>query len=280
MADITDGLNIRFKTALESKTEREFYMSLFHYFDYIYKTPKLKKIFDNSEEKYHSAFSEIWKERRKDYTQKELDEKSAQVYKLERFNLYAVGCYIEGRIYWPIDDYKNNNEPDEKQDLKAVILVKGSDYATKLKCWDKESIRIYKRWYEGNRNEYEVELRRFHIMFLDELNKQSEIIPEQKNTNFSLNAETGQFKYLNTEGILSPTSREFKFLKVLYTSPEYQATYKDLCNNPDKVLSYHKNMMTETIKVLKRKLKITPKKKGSNPDIIKNISKYGYKLDI
>lgn len=91
---LIDGLDTRYNTVLYSKSDRDFYMSLYHYYDYIYKTPELKTILDQSEQEYAVKFyDEIWKEKRK-YTEEELDDRSAQVSKLERFNLYAVGCTI------------------------------------------------------------------------------------------------------------------------------------------------------------------------------------------
>lgn len=171
MKDLVDGLNIRYNTALESVSDRDFYMGLYHYFDFIQKTPQLKDIFDSSEREYQTKFhDEIWKEKRK-YSEEELDVRSSQVSKLERFNLYSVGCTIFVRIYSPIDDYKNTPELDPDQDPVALILTRGVDYVVALGKWSKDIIRVYNKWFDGKRNYYETEFRRFHIMLLDELAK-------------------------------------------------------------------------------------------------------------
>ncbi|MDD4804057.1 MAG: hypothetical protein PHN69_02690 [Candidatus Pacebacteria bacterium] len=179
MKELIDGLNTRLNITLQSTSERDFYMSLYYYFDYVHKTSSLIKIFDKSEKEYSKAFNDIWKEK-KQYTEEELDEKSSQVVKLERFNLFAVGSTILVRIYLPIDDYKNTSEPDEKQDPVAIILIHGIDYALELgkrdkylnlTRWNKEFLRSYRNWFEGKRNYYESIIRRFHLMFLDELSK-------------------------------------------------------------------------------------------------------------
>ena len=113
-----------------------------------------------------------------------------------------------------------------------------------------------------------------------ELAKIKEPIKNNLETEFYLNIDTGDFRYHKINNVLSPKSREFRFLKTLYSAPDHQATYKELSGNPETVSKNDKIMLTETIKIVKRKLGILPKNKFSNPDMVKNISKYGYKLDI
>ena len=169
MKDLTDGLNTRFNIALQSTSEKEFYQSLYHYFDYIHKTPELKSIYAESEDKYRNEHIKIWEKR--PMIDEEADEAERQTMKLERFNLFALGCSIDVLIHTPIDDYRNTPESDGKQDPIAVMLMKGLKYTIGLKKWRTENLKVYARWFDGKRNQYEVELRRFHLMFLEELAK-------------------------------------------------------------------------------------------------------------
>lgn len=280
MKELIDGLNNRLEIALKSKTEREFYQSLYHYYDFVYKTPALRKILDKSEKEYSHEFGNIWDDKDKKYTEEELVIKRAEVYKLERFNLFALGCGILMRIYLPIDDYRNTNAPDNKQDPVAVILMKGVDYAIKLKKWEKDELKSYNRWFEGERNMYEAELRQFHLMFLEELSKIKKIAIGDKVNDFVFDHSTGYFEYWKNKGTMSPKSREYRFLNALYSSSLKQATYGELLGLDKDASSSDRIMLAEVVKVVKRKLGIGTKDKKGNPNIIKNISKYGYKLDI
>ena len=99
-------------------------------------------------------------------------------------------------------------------------------------------------------------------------------------SNLKINLNTGEFKYHNTAGYFSSGSKELAFLKILYMSPTHQATYNELCGRPEILFSNDKLNLNETIKSLKRKLNIIPKTKGSNPNIIKSVPKYGYRLEL
>lgn len=175
MSDLKDDLNTRFNIATQSSSEHEFYLNVYQYFDFIYKTPELKDIWDENEKEYRKKHIAIWKKR--PMTDEEAEEADAQTIKLERFSLYAVGSFMEGRIYLPIDDYKKTNEPDTEQDPVAVILVRGAKYAatlarpTTIGKWNKDALKSYSRWFEGKRGFYESQLRRLHAMLLDEISK-------------------------------------------------------------------------------------------------------------
>lgn len=170
MDSLINGLNTRFDIVSKSASEKEFHLNLHSYFDFIQKTEILRNIIDKSEQEHINSFREIWSEHR-EYTEEELDERSSQVSKLERFNLYAVGCTILVRIYYPIEYYKNTIELDQHQDPIALLLVRGFKYTLGLKRWSKERLTLYNKWFDGKRGMYEAELRRFHLMFLDELTK-------------------------------------------------------------------------------------------------------------
>ena len=54
MDSILTALNKRFDIVLQESTDKEFYLSLYHYFDYIETTQELKSIFDQSERDYYT----------------------------------------------------------------------------------------------------------------------------------------------------------------------------------------------------------------------------------
>ncbi|EKD86570.1 MAG: hypothetical protein ACD_37C00234G0009 [uncultured bacterium] len=167
--ELADNLNTRFNIAVRSSSELEFYQNLYHYFDFIHKTPELLAIFEASDRDYGKKHSAIWKNR--SMTEEEIKEAAAQTTKLERFNLFAVAASIYARIYYPLDHYRNSSESDQDQDIVAVILMRGAGYAASLKKWSKEDLKFYTRWFDGRRDHYERELRLFHAMFLDELSR-------------------------------------------------------------------------------------------------------------
>ena len=113
MDNLITGLNKRYDIVIQSTSDKEFYLNLHQYFDYIYKNEALKAFIDNSQKVYSKAMYEIWGDYRP-YTQEELDTNSAKVSKLERFNLYALQAGIYVRVYLPIEDYKTTTETDDK----------------------------------------------------------------------------------------------------------------------------------------------------------------------
>jgi hypothetical protein len=185
MDTLITGLNKRYDIVIQSTSDKEFYLNIHQYFDYIYKNEVLKAFIDNSQKTYAKAMYEIWGDYRP-YTQEELDTNSAKVCKLEHFNLYAMQAGIYVRVYLPIEDYKTTTDTDDKQDPVVVILMRGFDYALNLNVWSKGELKEYKKWFEG-RGRYEPELRRIHLILLDELNKPNlatEDIPKKPELSF------------------------------------------------------------------------------------------------
>ncbi len=176
MLNLSEALTARYEILRQSTTDREFYMNVYHYFYFIENTPQLQAILEESENDYRLKHIEIWKKR--PMTEPEADNASEQSIKLERFNLFCIGAFAQGRIYDPIDDYKNSPDLDRDQDPVAVILVRGIDYAHSLKKWSPDNLKTYNKWFEGMRSKYESSMRRFHLMFLDELNKPRTARPE------------------------------------------------------------------------------------------------------
>ncbi|MEK7095094.1 MAG: hypothetical protein AAB917_00355 [Patescibacteria group bacterium] len=289
MKDLIDGLNTRYNICAQTTSEREFYLLLYYYFDYIIKTPELHSVFEQSEHEYHQAHGKLWSKPR--LTDEEADIAEAKTIKLEKFNLFSVGAWIHGRIYLPVDDYRNTDDPDYRQDPVAVILLKGYDY-TKTLQWRfpeiTERLRVLNRWFEGKRDRYEKDLRQFHLMFLDELDKikvgEKPLVSIEKNysTPFSFNERTGDFTFLKTKGNISPGSQEYKVFITLYNGNEYMAEYLDILKsispNIESVTKVNKATLHTIIRNVKEKLGILPETEASNPDIIRNIPKLGYRL--
>lgn len=172
MNNPTEALNTCFNIALQSRTNSDFYQSIYRYFDLIQKTPELKLILDESEEEHDEKLhNEIWKEKKETYPMAEANEKFRQMFKLNRFTLSTSSFDMYERIYLAIENYRNKSEPDKKQDSSAVILVHGIDYAVKLKAWGRKRIEKQHRSLENNRGVFESELRQFHAMFLVEMAK-------------------------------------------------------------------------------------------------------------
>lgn len=287
MKDLIDSLNLRYETALKSSSDSLFYQNVHHYYDLVEKTPQLNDIVKNSQEEYADKHGDIWS--KKSSTEEESKIKNGLTNKLERFNLYALSAGINMCIYLPIEEYKNSTEIDREQDPNVLLMLRGiknipKEWADKKygphNRWERKTLELYNKQYGGKRASYESELRQFHLLLVAEIEKTKVVTINKPTADFSFDTATGAFSYKKTDGTMSPKSREFHFLAVLYSSPTHQATHKELLLNADTVSKHDKITLAETIKVVKRKLGILPKNKYSNPDIIKSIPKHGYKLDI
>lgn len=135
MDSIITGLNKRFDITLQESTDKVFYLNLYHYFDYIENTQELKSIFDQSEKDYYTKFKEI--KLKNAAGQIDTETTTAQLRKLELFNLHALGCGIYMRIYIPILEYRKIEEEDDLQDPVMVLLFYGIEYAKKMKKTEK-----------------------------------------------------------------------------------------------------------------------------------------------
>lgn len=170
--DIAEGLKSRYDIVIGSKTDPEFYMNVYYYYDFLFKTPQLATIWENSAKEYAKKHGAIWPA--KAQTDEEADSRSQQVYKMEHFDLHANGCGLYVRVYLPVDDYKNTSDPDSKQDPNAVALVKGIKYAERV-CvrppmrTKKDISKSFNSWFKDMRSYYEPEFKRFHLLLLDAL---------------------------------------------------------------------------------------------------------------
>ena len=278
------GLNKRFDIALQESGDKEFYLNLYHYFEYIENTQELKSIFDQSERDYYTKLREI---RRKNATGQTDDVIArGQLRKLELFNLHALGCAIHMRIYLAISEYRKTDEADDLQDPVVVLLFYGIEYAKKTKRWDKEYLNLYNNWFSGKRSMYEAELKQFHLLMLEELAKQKPVVttPEIATVKIPLylNLTTGDFTFHKERGTFSPASQEYKILLTLLYSKDYVAThlelYKAIHQNTERISKTQRDQLSLIVRNIKRKLNILPKTEGSNFDIFKSISKIGYSL--
>lgn len=284
MDSIITGLNKRFDIALQESTDKEFYLNLYHYFDFVETTQELKSIFDQSERDYYTKFREIKLKNATD--QIDITTAKAQLRKLELFNLYALGCGIYMRIYLAISEYRKTEEEDDLQDPVIVLLFYGIEYAKKLKRWENEYLKQYNNWFGGKRSMYEAELKQFHLLMLEELAKQKPVVTPPENTSVKvplyLNLTTGDFIFHNIRETFSPATQEFKVLSTLLYSKDYVAThlelYKAIHPNAERISKTQRDQLSLIIRNIKRKLNILPKAKEINTDIFKSIPKVGYSL--
>ncbi len=285
--DLIRGLNRRFDFATNCKSEREFYEYVYHYFDYIHKTPALLGIFESAQREYSRKHGEIWEKPRYE-TEEELEVRAQATYKMEHFDMFAIASGMYVRIYWKIDNYRNTSEPDAYQDSMAVALIKGPEYAAKV-CstryperggsYKKQILKQYKNWYENKREFYGRELRDFHFLLLNAVEavtpKNDEVDPD-----FKFDITTGDFTYGKATGTLTPKTQEYVVFKYLYEN--LSASYLDIIHQYDKgiepPLKAYKSDLYIIIRNIKQKFGILPNGKDANPDFIVNVRDFGYRL--
>ena len=293
--ELVDLLNIRLEAVLQSSSDSLFYQNTHAYIDLIVKNPTLYSFLIKAEAEYSKKHWEIWNPRT--YNEDELDDRARQTYKLERFNLYTanfVGPFV--RIYSPIEDYKTSNGPTHRQDPVALIMLYGIK-STYVEHWAKnrptvpykdarKELKVYNRWFDGKRKEYELDLKQFHADFLSTVltTKEDALDTEKiiaKRPPINLDHRTGSFSFFNVAGDLNPKGQEFKVLSTLLTSEDYFAEYEILIGSyrpykpeSSKVL---KPELALIIKNIKEKLGIL-QAEHPNPDIFLNVKNVGYRL--
>lgn len=60
--DIIHGLNKHFEIVTASKTEQNFYMNVYRYFDYIFTHPELEQLYEQAGKDYRKKHGGIWAE--------------------------------------------------------------------------------------------------------------------------------------------------------------------------------------------------------------------------
>ena len=149
-----------------------------------------------------------------------------------------------------------------------------------------KELKVYNRWFDGKRKEYEEDLRQFHVDFLSTVLTEKEDILDTakiiaKRPPIYLDPHTGSFSFFNITGTLNPKGQEFKVLSTLLTSKDYFAEYPVLIQSyraykaeSSKTL---KPELTQIIKIMKEKLGIL-QAEHPNPDIFFNVKNLGYRL--
>ena len=293
--ELTDSLKIRFEAISQSPTDSQFYQNVHSYIDLIVKNPKLYSFLINAEAEYSRKHWEIWNPRTDN--EDELDDRARQTYKLERFNLYTsnfVGPFV--RIYSPIEDYKTSNDPTHRQDPVALLMLYGIK-STYAESWAKnrrttpykealKELKVYNRWFDGKRKEYEEDLKQFHVDFLSTVLTAKEDTIDTKTITvkrppINLDPRTGSFSFFNISASFNPKGQEFKVLSTLLASKDYFAEYEIL-------IASYRPYKPESSKVLKPELALIIKnikeKLGilqaeyPNPDIFLNVKNVGYRL--
>lgn len=167
MPDLAAQLDRLYTLTKESQSEPEFYVAVYQYCDLIMKNPVLREILDESEREYTLRHREIWSNYSR--TDEEATKRHDMTVRLERFNLFCDFTLPMMRIYYPLDDYMRDPAPEYKQDPAAVVMMRGLKAALKYKKWDKDTLRSFDRWYNGNRSMYETNLLKFHTKMLAKL---------------------------------------------------------------------------------------------------------------
>jgi len=284
MPSVLDSLKTRYEAMLQADTEARFYQNVHLYWDYILRTPALNDVLVASEKEYRQKHGTMWTGPAQ--TDEEADDHMERTIRLERFNLYAVGCTTLVRIYYPLDDYqKSLHESEFEQDPRAVVMMRGvdrinPDYAKKNPFkWGRDIIRSFGKWYTGQRPRYEGELKQFQLMLIDAIEKSQSVKaePVQKpaapEIPLKFNFHTGDFSLYGAEGNFSPASQEFKVLTTLLNSSEYQATFLELIQaaySPEKeATKSNKALLYKIIDGIKNKLGVS---------VISNVPRVGYRL--
>lgn len=263
MSKYLDSLNARYNAVLQSGSDHEFFENIHGYIDFIVKTPILAKIIKTAEEKYHKAHFKIWHPESND--EKEIELRSEQTDKLERFNLFASHYVtLHTRIYLPFEEYKTTEESDADQDPVALIMLKGlknvlaKNYDKQQKQsfkWGKNYLKIYNSHYERMRKFYEGELRQFHLQFKNEIEK---IDDRPEKTKIFIDENEGIYRVANNKKLNYPIRRDSKRSNIINFLTTQKLTklseLKKLTGQKPEVIMQEINRIN---KAFRHKLKLT-----------------------
>ncbi|MFA7309293.1 MAG: hypothetical protein WC050_00105 [Candidatus Paceibacterota bacterium] len=282
MINLQESLKIRYDAVFESDNNSRFYQNLHHYFDLVIKDPVLHGLYEASENELREKHIAVW-ERDHKLTDEEADDRAERTDRLERFSLYAVGCFTEAWVYDPLEDYKNAiNEPEYDLYPEALVMMKGveninPEYAKRSPTkWGRENLKRLARRY-ANRESFENRLKQFHLMLLAEVEKLPKMEapkePPAKECPLLLNRRTGDFVLSDVRGTFTPSSKEFKVLLALCESPDMQASHADLIRaaypNRTEPTKTDRMDLYPIIQGIKEKLKL---------DVLHNVAQVGYRL--
>jgi hypothetical protein len=285
MGNIQDSLKTRYDAVFQNDTDSRFYQNLHNYFDFVIKNPFLHKLYQASEDDLRAKHISIWEHEHK-LTDEEADDREERTIRLERFNLYAAGCFIEAWVYDPLEDYKNSiDESEIDQDPAAVVMIRGikninPGYAKKYpNKWDKDNLKRLNRRYLSNRKYFETRLKNFHLQLIATIENaettKTEPLPilSVPRHTIDFNPRTGDFVYQGVSSNLTPKSQEYKVFATLLDNEDNLATYLELiqCMHPT-AQGDTKSERADLYKVIRR----LEKKVGA--DIFLNVKGIGYRL--
>jgi len=227
------------------------------------------------------------------------EEKEVAITRLNEHSLSFCYGEIKNSVYLPISKYKTSHPLSEigqgveigvgrvylwvtfliKKLVKFYFIIRKQ----KNRLIEVRYREVIMNLEENFKNEkYETYVIRTHRELIARLLAEGSFNPSvpDKNTVFRFNSETGECEYNNVKTNFSPESKEFVFLRALYLAKGNPVSYKDLVDPKYGVSAESKNVLSETIKSVKKKLGILPISKNSNKDILENVKKYGYKLSL
>ncbi|MEO6536498.1 MAG: hypothetical protein ABIT47_02310 [Candidatus Paceibacterota bacterium] len=276
MPDLATQLDRLYTAVKEAQCDTEFYVAVHQYCDLVMKNPTLRAILDESQEAYRLGHVEIWREPAR--TDKESDQKSEMVMRLERFNMFSEFTLPMMRIYYPLDDYMHDLAPEDKQDPLAIVMIRGLKIALKYKKWDKKTLQSFNRWFEGKRSVYQASIRKFHTMMLAALwDRNTEVAPARPRSAINFNPRTGDFYVNGQYGTFNPKGQEAKVFSTLYNSSDHLASYLDLIRSfrpyTEDASKTQKDVLSKILNTIKEKL-------GNQRDVVQNVKGVGYRLEI
>lgn len=111
--------------------------------------------------------------------------------------------------------------------------------------------------------------------------KSNDVIELGKKKDFKFNIRSGDIEYYKTKTNIKPDLQEYIILYELVKYSPALVDYLSLFNKLDKVKHKdYRNIIYTAIKKIKRRLKILPKGKKSNPDIFFCVEGKGYQLKV
>jgi hypothetical protein len=270
MATPADNLHRLYDIALNSGSDSEFYQNVYQYCDLVFTNPILAEILGKAGIEYGRKSGDIWDDKSKSSKTKE-----EEMYRMERFSMAANFASLEMRIYYPIKDYKSSRGPEGEQDPLALLMVKGIKNIKNSK-YDKKTLQMYNRWFEGDRGMYERDLRLFHADMLSQLEKHASEPQEHSiPPDVSFTLETGDFRIRKMNGSLNPSGQEYAIFKLLYEAQGNIVPYLKLIHTfrpeAENATKGYKFDLSKLINALKVKL-------GEERNCIVNKRLLGYRL--
>lgn len=163
-------------------------------------------------------------------------------------------------------------EEEEFEVVKVLFHLEQNNIIEKINWFDTDSWKV--DFLQGLDSEY-----------IHHDNMKKTRLTEIKEIGLSINENTGDVTLGTKRESFNPESREFKVLKCLLHSPDFQANYKKLIsayseNYSELSLTSQKKDLVEIIRNVKNRLGILPKKTRVNNDIFENSKSMGYRIKV